>query len=431
MELEPLLGVDQPELILSICASDGAATGEFIWTAYAAASDVTVPDAPRSSTLDSDLQGFVTEMRQTVSQTQGPYEDYLSLAGKARRMGRAVPDGIQAVVREGRRGPGAHHGTDDPAPDRGGDAAVGARRPRPTARQRRGAASRRSSARTRRSHAGRSARSDRARRRKSAVAVKRAAVLTADYTGVMGWGELKDAQEEADFVTTLFTSAFPVTPSLGDVIELLSGNPTADVLHVALHGQFDAQGDEGGLVLLAKDEAGNLTTRAQFLKPDQVLNGRLDNGPFVFLNACQVGSDKRVLADNGGFASTLLQIGATGVVAPLWNVNDVTAAECRPCLLRRDVERDGRGRPAPGLRGGGGSVAAREVHPVGHGGEDPRRRRDADRLPGVRPPAAAARPRVTRPSRPDPTHEGARWLRTCGPKESPSRSARYGSPRPA
>ena len=67
MELEPLLGVDQPELILSICASDGAATGEFIWTAYAAASDVTVPDAPRSSTLDSDLQGFVTEMRQTVS----------------------------------------------------------------------------------------------------------------------------------------------------------------------------------------------------------------------------------------------------------------------------------------------------------------------------------------------------------------------------
>jgi CHAT domain-containing protein len=100
------------------------------------------------------------------------------------------------------------------------------------------------------------------------------------------------------------------------------------VVHVALHGQFDAQGDEGGLVLLAKDAAGNLTTTAQFLKPDQVLNGRLDNGPFVFLNACQVGSDKRVLADNGGFASTLLQIGATGVVAPLWNVNDVTAAEC-------------------------------------------------------------------------------------------------------
>ena len=346
MELEPLLGVDQPELILSICASDGAATGEFIWTAYAAASDVTVPDAPRSSTLDSDLQGFVTEMRQTVSQTQGPYEDYLSLAGKARRMGRAVPDGIQAVVRKVVEDPARTTAPtilllteevtlpwelavfDPPldsvwggiSPFLGSHAAIARwplseKRPRPTP--------------------------------KSAVAVKRAAVLTADYTGVMGWGELKEAQEEADFVTTLFTSAFPVTPSLGDVIELLSGNPTADVLHVALHGQFDAQGDEGGLVLLAKDAAGNLTTRAQFLKPDQVLNGRLDNGPFVFLNACQVGSDKRVLADNGGFASTLLQIGATGVVAPLWNVNDVTAAECARAFYAATWSATGEDDPPP------------------------------------------------------------------------------------
>jgi hypothetical protein len=327
MELEPLLGVDQPELILSICASDGAATGEFVWTAYAAASDVTVPDAPRSSKLDSDLQGFVTDMRQTVSQAKGSYEEYLSLAGAAIRMGRAVPDGIQAVLREVVEDPARTTAPtilllteevtlpwelavfDPPldsawggiSPFLGSHAAIARwplseKRPRPTPR--------------------------------SAVAVKRAAVLTADYTGVMGWGELKEAQEEADFVTTLFTSTFPVTPSLDDVIDLLSGNPSADVVHVALHGQFDARGDEGGLVLLAKDAAGNLTTTAQFLKPDQVLNGRLDNGPFVFLNACQVGSDKRVLADNGGFASTLLQIGATGVVAPLWNVNDVTAAEC-------------------------------------------------------------------------------------------------------
>ena len=327
MDLEPLLGTDQPDLILSICASDGAATGEFVWTAYAASSDVTVPDAPRSSTLDSDLQGFVTEMRQTVSQSQGPFADYLSLAGKARRMGRAVPEGIEAVVRKVVEDPARSSAPtilllteevtlpwelavfDPPldtvwggiSPFLGSHAAISRwplseKRPRPTP--------------------------------KSAVAVKRAAVLTADYTGVMGWGELKEAQEEADFVTTLFTSTVPVTPSLGDVVNLLSGNPSADVLHVALHGQFDSQGDEGGLVLLAKDAAGRLTTRAQFLKPDQVLNGRLDDGPFVFLNACQVGSDKRVLADNGGFASTLLQIGATGVVAPLWNVNDVTAATC-------------------------------------------------------------------------------------------------------
>jgi hypothetical protein len=326
MDLEPLLGTDQPDLILSICASDGAATGEFVWTAYAGASDVTVPDAPRSSTLDSDLQGFVTEMRQTVSQSQGPFADYLSLAGKAKRMGRAIPDGIQSVLRsviedttrtaaptillltEEVTLPWEIAVLDPPldtawggiSPFLGSHAAISRwplteKRPRPSPR--------------------------------SAVAVRRAAVLTADYTGVMGWGELKEAQEEATFVQTLFTPAVPVSPSLRDVVNLLSGNPPADVLHVALHGQFDAQGDQGGLVLLATDAAGNLTTRSLYLTPDQVLNGSLDDGPFVFLNACQVGSDKRVLADNGGFASTLLQIGASAVVAPLWNVNDVTAAQ--------------------------------------------------------------------------------------------------------
>ena len=327
MDLEPLLGTDQPDLILSICASDGAASGEFVWTAYAAASGVTVPDAPRSSTLDSDLQGFVTEMRQTVSQSQGPFADYLSLAGKAKRMGRAVPDGIQGVVRAVVEDPSRTTAPSilllteevtlpwelavlDPplnsawggiAPFLGAHAAISRwplseKRPRPSPR--------------------------------ATVAVRRAAVLTANYSGVMGWGELKEAQEEADFVTTLFASAVPVAPSLRDVVKLLSGNPPADVLHVALHGQFDSQGDQGGLVLLATDADGNLTTRSLFLTPDQVLNGSLDDGPFVFLNACQVGSDKRVLADNGGFASTLLQIGASGVVAPLWIVNDVTAAEC-------------------------------------------------------------------------------------------------------
>ncbi|HSP59930.1 MAG TPA: hypothetical protein VLO09_02615, partial [Ornithinimicrobium sp.] len=42
--------------------------------------------------------------------------------------------------------------------------------------------------------------------------------------------------------------------------------------------------------------------------------------------------DERVLGGYGGFASTLLRIGASGVVAPLWNIDDVVAAE-----VARDV----------------------------------------------------------------------------------------------
>jgi hypothetical protein len=329
LDLEPLLGVDLPDLILSICASDGAATGEFVWTAYAGASDVTVPDAPRVSTIDGDsgLQGFVTEMRQAVAFSQGPYGDYLTLVGKARRMGRAVPDGIQEVLRAVVEDPTRTSAAtvlllteeltlpwelvvfDQPldtvwggiAPFLGAHAAIARwpltqHKPRPTPR--------------------------------ASVTVRRAAVLTADYTGVSGWGKLEHALEEATQIAALFAPpAVTVRPSLRDVVSMLRGTPPADVLHVALHGQFDAKGGQEGLVLLGTDAAGQPTAKWQFFTPDQVENGQLDGGPFVFLNACQVASDKRVLGDYGGFASTLLRIGASSVVAPLWNVDDDVAAQ--------------------------------------------------------------------------------------------------------
>jgi len=326
LDLEPLLGADLPDLILTISASDGKATGEFVWTAYAGASEVTVPDAPRVSQLDSDLQGFVTEMRQAVASSSGGYANYLSLAGKARRMGRAVPGGIQAVVRAVVADPARTAAPSvlllteeltlpweltvlDPpltttwggiSPFLGAHTAIARwplteHQPRPTPR--------------------------------ATVTVKRAAVLTADYAGVVGWGKLDHAVSEAAEIAALFAPpAVTVRPSLREVVGMLRGNPPADVLHVALHGQFDAKGGQEGLVLLGVDEAGALTSRSQFLTPDQVENGRLDGGPFVFLNACQVASDKRVLGDYGGFASTLLRIGATAVVAPLWNVDDDIAA---------------------------------------------------------------------------------------------------------
>ena len=120
--------------------------------------------------------------------------------------------------------------------------------------------------------------------------------------------------------------AVMVRPSFSDVADLFDGTPPADLLHVALHGQFDAQGDQGGLVLLGSDAQGRPVSRSLFFTPDHPEAGRLDSGPFVFLNACQVASDKQVLGDYGGFASTLLRIGASGVVAPLWNVDDNVAA---------------------------------------------------------------------------------------------------------
>lgn len=326
LDLAPLLGADLPDLILSVCRSDGAASGRFVWTAYPGASGVTVPDAPRTADLEGDLQGFVVELRRGIQFSKGAADDYLELAGRAARIGRAIPAGVRAALRAVVTDPGRTTAPSvlllteelslpwelaalDPpletpwggrSPFLGAHAAIGRwplseHKPRPTPR--------------------------------ASVAVRRAAVLTADYTGVTGWAKLDNAVAEAADVARLFTPpAVTVRPGVWEVVDLLRGNPPAEVLHVALHGQFDAQGGQEGLVLLGTDGTGDLTPQWRFLTPAQVENGDLDAGPFVFLNACQVGSDKRVLGDYGGFASTLLRIGASGVVAPLWSVDDDVAA---------------------------------------------------------------------------------------------------------
>ncbi len=326
LDLAPLLGADLPDLILSVCRADGSGTGRFVWTAYPGASGVGVPDAPRTAELDGDLAGFVVEMRRAIQFSKGGSDDYLELAGRARRIGRAIPAGIRAAIQtvvadparttapsillltEELSLPWELAALDPPldtawggfSPFLGAHAAIGRwplseHKPRPTPR--------------------------------TSVTVRRAAVLTADYTGVANWGKLDHAITEAADVAGLFAPpAVTVRPSVWDVVDLLRGTPPADVVHVALHGQFDAQGAQEGLVLLGTDAAGALTTQWRFLTSAEVENGDLASGPFVFLNACQVASDKRVLGDYGGFASTLLRIGAAGVVAPLWNVDDDVAA---------------------------------------------------------------------------------------------------------
>lgn len=326
LDLDPLLDVDPPDLTLSICASDGAASGEFVWMAFPGAATVLVPDAPRISRIGTDLQDFVGEVRKTVQFSQGPFPDYKALVGKAERIGSAIPDLITTVI---------HTLVDDPrresaptilllteeltlpwelavlnppfrtewggvSPFLGAHAAISRwplteHKPRPKPR--------------------------------ASVTVRRAAVLTARYEGVVGWGKLADAELEADEIADLFTpKATTVQPSFADVASMFEGNPRAEILHVALHGQFDAKGDQGGLVVLGTGADGELTSRSMFFTADHAQSGRLDDGPFVFLNACQVAADKAVLGDYGGFASTLLRIGASGVVAPLWNVDDDIAA---------------------------------------------------------------------------------------------------------
>lgn len=324
LDLAPLLGEDAPDLVISVCRGDVGSS--WIWSAFAADATVAVPDLPSSTTLEGDIAGFALETRRSIAFSADPSADFLSLAGRARRIGRAIPQGIQDAIRAvttaaGRTGapavlllteelvvpwelaclePKLATAWGGDSPFLGAHVAIARwplteHQPRP--------------------------------RPRTAVTVRSGAVLTADYTGVPGWGRLDAAVAEAAEVATLFDPpAATVAPDLWTVIDLLRGLPApADVLHLALHGQYDAAGDQEGIVLLARSSTTGAPV-AQFLTPAEVENGALDHAPLVFLNACQVGTDERVLGDYAGFASTLLRIGAAAVVAPLWNIRDDVAS---------------------------------------------------------------------------------------------------------
>jgi CHAT domain-containing protein len=101
------------------------------------------------------------------------------------------------------------------------------------------------------------------------------------------------------------------------VIACLKGDPKAELLHFAVHGIYNPTGPKEGLILVD----------GRTLDPLEVRGVKFQTGPFVFLNACQVGTGTTVLGDYAGMAEAFLYAGAAGVVAPLWSIDDALAKE--------------------------------------------------------------------------------------------------------
>jgi CHAT domain-containing protein len=100
------------------------------------------------------------------------------------------------------------------------------------------------------------------------------------------------------------------------------GEPAADVLHFALHGQFDLKGLQEGLVLIDRQADESTPAKPTFLRSDDIASCTFRRSPFVFLNACQVGAAKEMLGDYAGMVDAFLFAGASAVVAPLWSIDD-------------------------------------------------------------------------------------------------------------
>ena len=131
-----------------------------------------------------------------------------------------------------------------------------------------------------------------------------------------GWQRLAEAEAEAaDLVRD--HAATPVDATTIGILELLRGRPEADVIHFAVHGTYDAEQAMDGLVLVD----------GSALDPLAVKGIPLRGHPFVFLNACQVGRGNQLLGDHAGLAAAFLFAGASGVIAPLWSIDDRIARD--------------------------------------------------------------------------------------------------------
>ncbi len=148
-----------------------------------------------------------------------------------------------------------------------------------------------------------------------AVNVASMAVVSGEYNQP-GWNRLLEAEQEAATIEQSY-GATAVSATTQDVLQCLGGVPAAQALHFAVHGIYDPNSVMNGIVL----------TDGQTLDPLEVKGSVLATNPFVFLNACQVGSANKVLGDYGGMADAFLYAGASGVVAPLWSIKDTIARE--------------------------------------------------------------------------------------------------------
>jgi len=325
LDLAALTDEQPPDLVLALYRGDDRAARAFVWDALTNSDIVDVPDTQRTTALHDDAGAdFAAKVRRIVKKKLAPMPMFAELAGFGEEIGRVIPTGIARVLRtlatEGAGGaaasvlllteeafvpwelavlPGEPLG-----PTFGGSSPfLGAHlamsrwpllpgRPRPTPQ---------------RTHT-----------------ITRQAVLSARYDELAYWPKLPEAEAEAKRLSTEYSPMHTIDPLWDDVTRCLKGDPPVDWLHVALHGQFDPQGTDDGLVLL-QGVAPDLSQ--QFLTPSQVTSFRMPNRLFVFLNACQVGAGNQELGNYAGMAVALLKAGACAVVAAPWNVDDVVASE--------------------------------------------------------------------------------------------------------
>jgi hypothetical protein len=169
-----------------------------------------------------------------------------------------------------------------------------------------------------------------------AVPADHMAVVAPEFAG-NALGDLPFARQEGESLMTAY-DALLLGPDPSDVDKLFDvGLSRADaafeptVVHIAAHGESDPQKQQYTGVLLP----GNRRIDPMWVQGTD-LPGR--TRPFVFLNACEVGTAGVVLSTYGGLAGAFLSEGCRGFLAPLWKVGDEAAHDVALDFYRHTIE---------------------------------------------------------------------------------------------
>jgi hypothetical protein len=155
--------------------------------------------------------------------------------------------------------------------------------------------------------------------------VRRLRVLNPNYAPP---NTLKWAAEEATQLAKLFPGiALPVTRAdLTGVLELFNES-NVQVLHFSGHGEVNLANSDLNKILLENNQ--------EFDALKLVATKLCLAQPVVYMNACSVGQVGETVGRAGGFASNFVTNGCSGVIAPLWPINDRRSMEFALALYNK------------------------------------------------------------------------------------------------
>lgn len=153
----------------------------------------------------------------------------------------------------------------------------------------------------------------------SRISLSDSFVIAPDYPGPKP-APLKNAPAEVALVLGRVAGDW-IKPADLKSLDARLGAGGRSLLHMVCHGADDPRAGiqaiylDGGVKRLLSLQVGQIAGVIEAFKKK----------PLVFLNACDVGRPAIALVGIGGFAKAFIDLGASGVIAPLWSVRDTIA----------------------------------------------------------------------------------------------------------